>query len=271
MARDGTLATMREYPDRVALTLLSEAVGTIAYGLNADYIGKHYPDRESATHFYASVDLMVNSLVIALQGLGIARFVLSRFGTGKQSWLLAVTHLSLGPRSRHMQLAFLAELLADEPRVVLMGDFNCDPEAAEMRMLYKRTKLSAPSLCVPTFPSWAPERSLDHILTAGFKISQYRALPAAGSDHLAVAVELQLPAGRKPIVTVHRFDSNRLKVFGFLRDQIRLGRQVYIVYPLIEGARTVTGELLLLDADNRVHRGIHLSINGVAAGLRNTG
>src|SRR5207342_2514011 len=50
-------------------------------GLNADYIGKHYPDREAATHFYASVDLMVNSLVIALQGLGIARFVLSRFGT----------------------------------------------------------------------------------------------------------------------------------------------------------------------------------------------
>jgi len=65
----------------VALTLLSEAVGTIAYGLNADYIGKHYPDRQSATHFYASVDLMVNTLVIALQGLGIARFVLSRYGT----------------------------------------------------------------------------------------------------------------------------------------------------------------------------------------------
>jgi AAA family ATP:ADP antiporter len=65
----------------VALTLLSETVGTIAYGLNADSIGKHYPDRESATHFYASVDLMVNSLVIALQGLGIARHVLSRYGT----------------------------------------------------------------------------------------------------------------------------------------------------------------------------------------------
>jgi AAA family ATP:ADP antiporter len=65
----------------VALTLLSEAVVTIAYGLNADYIGAHYPDRESATHFYANVDLMVNSLVFALQGLGIARLVLSRYGT----------------------------------------------------------------------------------------------------------------------------------------------------------------------------------------------
>ncbi|MCX7042707.1 MAG: endonuclease/exonuclease/phosphatase family protein [Gammaproteobacteria bacterium] len=72
----------------------------------------------------------------------------------------------------------------------LMGDFNCDPDAAEMRMLYKRTRLTPPALCLPTFPSWAPERALDHVLTAGFDVTNYRAMPAAGSDHLAVAVEL---------------------------------------------------------------------------------
>lgn len=44
----------------------------------------------------------------------------------------------------------------------------------------------------------------------------------------------ELPAGRKPIQTMHFYDANRLKVFGFLRKQIELGRQVYIVYPLIE-------------------------------------
>lgn len=44
----------------------------------------------------------------------------------------------------------------------------------------------------------------------------------------------QLPAGRKPIKTVHRFDSHRLQVNQFLREQIAAGRQVYIVYPLIE-------------------------------------
>jgi ATP-dependent DNA helicase RecG len=44
----------------------------------------------------------------------------------------------------------------------------------------------------------------------------------------------QLPAGRKPIKTTHHYDSHRLKVFGFMREQIRLGRQVYVVYPLIE-------------------------------------
>lgn len=56
---------------------------------------------------------------------------------------------------------------------------------------------------------------------------------------LDVSVIDELPAGRKPIVTVHRYDANRLKVFQFLRDQINLGRQVYIVYPLIEESETL--------------------------------
>jgi ATP-dependent DNA helicase RecG len=51
---------------------------------------------------------------------------------------------------------------------------------------------------------------------------------------LDVSVIDELPAGRKPIRTVHRYEKNRLAVFGFLREQINAGRQVYIVYPLIE-------------------------------------
>lgn len=51
---------------------------------------------------------------------------------------------------------------------------------------------------------------------------------------LDVSVIDELPAGRKPIRTVHRYDAHRLRVFGFLREQIQQGRQVYIVYPLIE-------------------------------------
>jgi endonuclease/exonuclease/phosphatase family metal-dependent hydrolase len=127
----------------------------------------------------------------ALPGRVAGRGVLlARFGEGRDAWLLAVTHLSLGPGSRAMQLGFLAELLSDEQRVVLMGDFNCRHDAAEMHHLYKRTRIEPPETCVHTFPSWAPDRALDHILTAGFRMHDYRALPAAGSDHLAVAVEL---------------------------------------------------------------------------------
>jgi ATP-dependent DNA helicase RecG len=51
---------------------------------------------------------------------------------------------------------------------------------------------------------------------------------------LDISVIDELPPGRKPIQTVHRFDSNRLKVWKFLRDEISLGRQIYIVYPLIQ-------------------------------------
>lgn len=44
----------------------------------------------------------------------------------------------------------------------------------------------------------------------------------------------ELPPGRKPIKTVHFYDTQRLRVFGFMKEQIALGRQVYIVYPLIK-------------------------------------
>lgn len=44
----------------------------------------------------------------------------------------------------------------------------------------------------------------------------------------------ELPPGRKPITTVHRTDAARLRVFGFMKEQIAAGRQVYVVYPLIE-------------------------------------
>ncbi|MCK5441891.1 MAG: ATP-dependent DNA helicase RecG, partial [Maribacter sp.] len=51
---------------------------------------------------------------------------------------------------------------------------------------------------------------------------------------LDISVIDELPPGRKAIKTVHRFDANRLKVFGFIRDEIKKGRQIYIVYPLIQ-------------------------------------
>lgn len=51
---------------------------------------------------------------------------------------------------------------------------------------------------------------------------------------LDVSVIDELPPGRKPIKTVHRYDSNRLQIFDFLKKEIAKGRQCYVVYPLIE-------------------------------------
>jgi len=51
---------------------------------------------------------------------------------------------------------------------------------------------------------------------------------------LDVSVINELPPGRKPVKTAHYFDKDRLKVFGFMKNQIKSGRQVYVVYPLIK-------------------------------------
>ena len=49
----------------------------------------------------------------------------------------------------------------------------------------------------------------------------------------------ELPPGRKPIKTVHRTDRKRMEVVNFMRDQIDLGRQIYVVFPLIEESETL--------------------------------
>ncbi|MFM7486090.1 MAG: ATP-dependent DNA helicase RecG, partial [Cytophagales bacterium] len=51
---------------------------------------------------------------------------------------------------------------------------------------------------------------------------------------LEISVIDELPKGRKPIKTTHRYDTHRLQVNGFIKSQIEQGRQVYIVYPLID-------------------------------------
>ncbi|KJS06502.1 MAG: ATP-dependent DNA helicase [Flavobacteriales bacterium BRH_c54] len=51
---------------------------------------------------------------------------------------------------------------------------------------------------------------------------------------LDVSVIDELPPGRKEIKTIHQYDSSRLKLFGFMEKEIEKGRQIYVVYPLIQ-------------------------------------
>ncbi len=55
----------------------------------------------------------------------------------------------------------------------------------------------------------------------------------------------ELPPGRKPIKTIHQFEKNRLKVWGFLKEEIGKGRQVYIVFPLIKESETLDYQNLM--------------------------
>jgi ATP-dependent DNA helicase RecG len=61
-----------------------------------------------------------------------------------------------------------------------------------------------------------------------------RTLAMSVYGDLDISMIDELPAGRQPIKTVHRFDNNRLKVFNFIRQEIKKGRQIYVVYPLIQ-------------------------------------
>ena len=126
--------------------------------------------------------------------LGGRGLLLARFGDGEQGLTVAVAHLSLGAGSRLAQLDFIAEVLSDHPNSVLMGDFNCDADRPEMQSLYRRTRLQPPGCLVPSFPSWGPTRQIDHILVSdSLKIVQTQSVQAAYSDHLAVAMELDVP------------------------------------------------------------------------------
>ena len=80
---------------------------------------------------------------------------------------------------------------------------------------------------------WIKNKVLPHVLImTATPIPRTLAMTLYGD--LDVSVIDELPPGRKPIKTVHRYDAKKAEVFEFLRAEIRKGRQVYVVYPLIE-------------------------------------
>jgi endonuclease/exonuclease/phosphatase family metal-dependent hydrolase len=136
-------------------------------------------------------EVVNHSLPGRVRGRGV---LLATFGNGEDALAVAVAHLSLGAQSRRAQVDFIAELLGDHPHAVLMGDFNCDPDRPEMQGLYRNTRLQPPTHCVPTFPSWKPQRAIDHMLvTPALSIAGIKAMPAEQSDHLALSAELDVP------------------------------------------------------------------------------
>jgi ATP-dependent DNA helicase RecG len=80
---------------------------------------------------------------------------------------------------------------------------------------------------------WRKSKSLPHILVmTATPIPRTLAMTLYGD--LDASVIDEMPPGRKPIRTVHYYDSQRLRVFGFIKEEVGKGRQVYIVYPLID-------------------------------------
>ena len=83
---------------------------------------------------------------------------------------------------------------------------------------------------------WKKNNTPPHVLVmTATPIPRTLAMSVYGD--LDISVIDELPPGRKPVKTVHRTDKNRLDVFKFLKEEISKGRQVYIVYPLIEESK----------------------------------
>ena len=85
---------------------------------------------------------------------------------------------------------------------------------------------------------WGKSETPPHILVmTATPIPRTLAMTVYGD--LDVSVIDELPPGRKPITTEHRFEGDRSRIFGFMRNEITKGRQVYIVFPLINESESL--------------------------------
>lgn len=98
-------------------------------------------------------------------------------------------HLSHGSLLHYRGLARYIDLQADARPIVMAGDFNCWRPLLRLVLPRWRSAIRA-----RTWPAWMPHSQIDHVLLrGGWQVSQ-AATVATGSDHLALAVELQLPS-----------------------------------------------------------------------------
>ncbi|MCY1497504.1 hypothetical protein D9M68_314670 [compost metagenome] len=117
-----------------------------------------------------------------------------RFGKGPGALAVVMMHLSLGARTRTRQLAYIRELVAGYRHLVLMGDMNTHANDLLERSPLRDLGLLAPQV-EATFPSWRPQRCLDHILLSpSLTLERVAVLSQPISDHLPVAVDIRLPA-----------------------------------------------------------------------------
>ena len=109
--------------------------------------------------------------------------------------MVVVAHLALGEKIRNAQLAYLRRLLHDYKYVVMMGDFNCRLEHLEASPLADLGLSTVVAENLNTYPSWAPDRHIDHILLSPELTSQHtRVLEDCRlSDHLPLATEIIVP------------------------------------------------------------------------------
>jgi endonuclease/exonuclease/phosphatase family metal-dependent hydrolase len=135
--------------------------------------------------------------------------LLVRFGGGFGGLDIAVVHLALGKRARLQQLRFLSRELDSGRNLVVMGDLNTRVDAEPVREFCDILALQAPTRGLATYPSWQPQRAIDHILVSSTLAAEgARVIDVTYSDHCPVALEIDIPdeldlvEARRPTLSV---------------------------------------------------------------------
>lgn len=169
-------------------------VGTVAYAGNG-FLSRFQPDAVEE-----------HRLPGVIPGRGT---LLVRYGDGYDGLDIAIVHLALGKRARLQQLRFLARELDSGRHLVVMGDFNTQADAGPVSEFLETLALRAPTRGLPTYPSWQPQRAIDHILVSDrLAVGEAQVLDVTYSDHCPVTVEIELPAGldliepRRPVLSI---------------------------------------------------------------------
>lgn len=169
-------------------------VGTVAYAGNG-FLSRFEPDAVEE-----------HRLPGVIPGRGI---LLVRYGHGFNGLDIAVVHLALGKRARAQQLKFLARELDSSRNLVVLGDFNTQVDTPHLLELRDILALQAPTQGMPTYPSWQPQRAIDHVLVSEtLEAGVAEVLDVAFSDHCPVALEVTLPKELKlqeatrPVISV---------------------------------------------------------------------
>jgi endonuclease/exonuclease/phosphatase family metal-dependent hydrolase len=117
-----------------------------------------------------------------------------RFGGEEESLVVVVLHLALGRRARMRQLEYISEVASEYRHAIIMGDMNCRSDSEEIQTLLRNGNLSEPAHDLYTFPSWRPERNIDHILVSPtLNVQKVHVLNHTFSDHLPITMEVVLP------------------------------------------------------------------------------
>ncbi len=154
-------------------------------------LGKFAQHSNGLLSRFAAMHFIEHRLPGLIPGRGLIEV---HYGTAENPLVMLLVHLGLSKRARLRQILYISRIVNRYRHVMVMGDFNCRTRSEEMNLLVDCTGLRPPADDLPTFPSWRPDRNIDHVLVSpSIHIDEVQVLQHPLSDHLPIGVEVTLP------------------------------------------------------------------------------